>query len=235
MGIFVRLKQLFEAKVDKSLDRAEDPGEMLDFSLRKMEDALQRIVQNTVQLTTSKKRVEMQRDEQIQMATNYQKHAEKALALGQEDLAREALNRKAEAEERIQELENQLSEMDHQLTATINNQEELKHKISNFRSKKEELKAVYNASQVQLKVKEMMTSVGSEADEVGKTIERAESKIYDMQARVKAIDELTEQGVISEAFDSKTDDMERRFRKLSKDSKVEEELTLLRKKLASNN
>ena len=47
----------------------------------------------------------MQRDERLETATNYQKHAEKALELGQEDLAREALNRKAEAEERIQELD----------------------------------------------------------------------------------------------------------------------------------
>jgi len=235
MGIFVRLKQIFEAKVDKEIDRVENPGEMLDFSLRKMEDALQKITQNMVQLSTSKKRVEMQRDEQVQTALNYQNHAEKALELGQEDLAREALNRKTEAEERVQELENQLAEMERQLKATVYNQEELKRKITGFRSKKEELKAVYNASQVQLKVKEMMSSAGSEANDVGKTIERAENKIQDMQARVKAIDELTEQGVISEAFESNTDDIERRLMKLSKDSKVEEELTLLKKKLAVNN
>ena len=61
MGIFVRLKQIFEAKVDKEIDRVENPGEMLDFSLRKMEDALQKITQNMVQLSTSKKKVEMQR------------------------------------------------------------------------------------------------------------------------------------------------------------------------------
>ena len=103
MGILVRLKQLFEAKVDKSLDRVENPGEMLDYSLHKMEESLQSISQNAVQLTMTKKRVEMQRDELLQTAANYQQHAEKALELGQEDLAREALNRKVEAEDRTRE------------------------------------------------------------------------------------------------------------------------------------
>lgn len=234
MGILVRLKQLFEAKVDQSLDSVENPSEMLDYSLHKMEESLQKISQNAVQLTTAKKRIEMQRNELLQTAANYEKHAEKALALGQEDLAREALNRKAEAEERIQGLESQLAEMDHQLKSTVHSQEELKRKIANFRSKKEELKAVYTASQAQLKVKEMMTSIGSEAEDVGKTIERAESRILDMQARVKAIDELTDQGVISEAFNSKTDEIERRLNDIGKTSKVEEELARLREKLASN-
>lgn len=234
MGLLVRLKQLFEAKVDKSLDHLENPGEMLDYSLHKMEESLRSISQNAVQLTAAKKRIEMQRDELLQTAANYQQHAEKALELGQEDLAREALNRKLEAEARIQALDHQLAEMDHQLTSTVHSQEELKRKISSFRSKKEELKAVYTASQAQLKVKEIMTSIGSDSEEVGRTIERAESRILDMQARVKAIDDLTDQGVISEAFDSKTDDIERKLDNLSKNSKVEEELTRLRAKLASN-
>ena len=72
------------------------------------------------------------------------------------------------------------------------------------------------------------------AEDVGKTIERAESRILDMQARVKAIDELTDQGVISEAFNSKIDDIERRLNDIGKTSKVEEELARLREKLASN-
>lgn len=234
MGIMVRLKQLFEAKVDKSLDRVEDSGEMLDYSLRKMEEALHKISQNAVQLTTAKKRIEMQKDELLQTAASYQKHAEKALELGQEDLAREALERKVEAEERIQGLDKQLAEMECQLASMVHSQEELKRNITNFRSKKEELKAVYTASQAQLKVKEMMTSVGSESEEVGKTIERVESRILDMQARVKAIDELSKQGVIYEAFDHKTDDVERKLKKLTKNSEVEKELTRLREKRASN-
>lgn len=146
MGLVTRLKNIFEAKVEKEIDALEDPKEMLDYSLTKMEDSLRDIARNAVELGTAKKRVELERNTAVESTRKYGEQAEKALELGQEDLAKEALLRKVDAESRAQELTVQIEKMAEQLQTVSKRQDELRAKIRSFRSKKEELKATFEAS-----------------------------------------------------------------------------------------
>lgn len=115
MGIISRLKNIFEAKLEKGIDTLEDPKEMLDYSLTKMEDNIRAMAHNAVELGTAKKRVELERDTALETAHKYEEQAEKALELGQEDLAKEALLRKVDAESRAVELASQIEKMVEQL------------------------------------------------------------------------------------------------------------------------
>lgn len=229
MGIVSRLRNVLGAKVEKGLDVLENPKEMLDYSLVQMENGLQSLTRNATDLGTAKKRLEMQRETLKVTVNKYVEQAQKAVDLGMEDLAKEALKRKLDAEQRILGFDHQIQELVGQLEKIYQSQDELRHKIQTFRSKKEELKAIYAASQAQLKVRELLTSVGSESENIGRAVERAETKIQEVQARVKAIDELSEKGIVTEVFAS-DDDIERKLQHLDRDAAIEAELAKLKNK-----
>lgn len=229
MGFFDRLKAIAGAKLEKGLDAVENPKEMLDFSLVKMEESLRATARSALDVGTAKKRLEMQRDTLEDSLSKYEEQARKALELGQEDLAREALARKQQAAERSSALAQQIAGMEQHLEVIARSQEELKRKIESFRLKKEELKALYDASEAQMKIKEVMTSVGSEAENIGRIIERAEGRVADMRARVAALDELVAQGVVAEApLGSSQDDLDRKLSALGRDAAVDKELARLK-------
>lgn len=232
MGILSRLKDIFGAKMEKGLNSLENPKEMLDYSLVKMEEGLQALAHNATEFGTAKKRLEFQRTAFIETIRRYEEQAQKALELGQEDLAKEALSRKLETEARLADVNSKIEQMNIQLDGLAKSQEDLRQKIQNFRIKKEELKALYSASQAQLKVKELLTSAGSEAENIGRTVERAEARIQEMQARAGALDDLVEKGLLTEVFSNGQDDIEHKLNRLSSDAAVEAELAKLKERMA---
>lgn len=138
-----------------------------------------------------------------------------------------------QASESVEALGLQIAGMDQHLQSIAKSREELKYKIDSFRAKKEELKAVYDASRAQLKIKQIMTMVDSEAESVGRIIERAEARIHEMQARVMALDDLMTQGIVPEVFPSATNAIDRELSRLSHAAAVETELARLKAERAA--
>ncbi|MDI6880283.1 MAG: PspA/IM30 family protein [Desulfitobacteriaceae bacterium] len=232
MSVLSRLKDIFGAKVEKGLNGLENPKEMLDYSLVKMEEGLQALARNIAEFGTAKKRLEFQRSAFEETIRRYDEQAQKALELGQEDLAKEALGRKLETQSRLADVNSKIEQMNAQLDGLAKSQEDLRQKIQNFRIKKEELKALYTASQAQLKVKELLTSAGSEAENIGRTVERAEARIQEMQARAGALDDLVDKGLLTEVLSNGQDDIERKLNRLSSNATVEAELAKLKERVA---
>lgn len=232
MSVLSRLKDIFGAKVEKGLNGLENPKEMLDYSLVKMEEGLQALARNTAEFGTAKKRLEFQRTAFEETIRRYDEQAQKALELDQEDLAKEALTRKLETEARFADVNSKIEQMNAQLDGLAKSQEDLRQKIQNFRIKKEELKALYTASQAQLKVKELLTSAGSEAENIGRTVERTEARIQEMQARAGALDDLVDKGLLTEILSNGQDDIERKLNRLSSNATVEAELAKLKERVA---
>jgi phage shock protein A len=77
------------------LDRAEDPGETLDYGYQKQVELLQNVKKGIADVVTSKKRLQMQSQKLEQSVVKLDTQARQALSQGREDLAREALSRKA--------------------------------------------------------------------------------------------------------------------------------------------
>ena len=61
MGILSRTSYVIRSKLNSFLNRAEDPSETLDYSYEKMRDELQDVKKGIADLTTQKKRLEIQR------------------------------------------------------------------------------------------------------------------------------------------------------------------------------
>ena len=86
-----RMGMIFRAKANKALDRAEDPRETLDYSYQKQLELLQKVRRGVADVATSRKRLELQLNQLQGQSTKLEDQGRKALALGREDLAREAL------------------------------------------------------------------------------------------------------------------------------------------------
>ena len=101
MSLFQRAHEIVQAKTNKALDAAEKPDEMLDLSYEQMLDQITQVRRGLVDIAASRRRIELQ-EQQLQHSVDHlQDQAKAALAQGRDDLAREALSRKAAAQAQI--------------------------------------------------------------------------------------------------------------------------------------
>src|SRR5207245_6797752 len=103
-GLAGRMSTVVKAKISKLLDRAEDPGETLDYGYQKQLELLQNVKKGIADVVTSKKRLQMQEGTLQQQVVKLDTQARQAMAQGQEDLARAALERKTLAQNELQSL-----------------------------------------------------------------------------------------------------------------------------------
>jgi phage shock protein A len=231
MGVFQRFLNIFRAKTYKLLDRVEDPRDTLDLSYEKQLENIQKMRRSIAEVATAKKRVEIQANQLQQQGTKLQEQARQALGQGREDLAREALSRRATIAAELTDLESQHTQIASQQDKLVETCERLQTQVAAFRTRKETLKATYTAAEAQSKIGEAVAGISGSMNDAGATMQRAEDKISQMQARAGAIDELLASGALTD-LSSSTDDIQAKLNKVSATSQVELELAALKTELA---
>ena len=232
MSFFKRAHDIVEAKANRALDKAENPSEMLDLSYEQMLEQITKVRTALVQIAAARKQLELQEDQFRHTLDHLNQEAAQAVQLGREDLAREALSRKAAAQEQIDALEpqhQQLVEQQEKMTQTLN---ALQVRVNQFRSQKETLKAQYTAAKAITSVDESTAGISKSFNDSGAALQRAQDKIATMQARSGALDELLESGVL-EDVGGRTDDIQAELDKVGKDASVDSELAALKAELGS--
>jgi phage shock protein A len=146
-GMSGRFSTIVKAKVSKLLDRAEDPAETLDYSYTKQLEALQQVKKGIADIVTSKKRLQMQATQRQQQVVKLDTQARQALAAGNEELARTALERKNVIQTELQGLDQQVTDLEGQQQRLIDSEAKLRSKVEAFRTKKEVIKAQYSAAE----------------------------------------------------------------------------------------
>lgn len=229
MSLMKRMSLIFRSKASKALDRAEDPRQTLDYSYQRQLELLSKVRRGVADVATSRKRVELQVNQLQQQSDKLQGQAEKAIAAGREDLAREALTRKSGLTNQINDLRGQHANLQGEEEKLVLAQQRLQAKVESFRTRKETIKATYTAAEAQTKIGEAMSGIGEEMGDVGLAIQRAEDKTAQMQARAGAIDELIASGALDDASQLNAgDDISRELDALSSQSDVESELARLK-------
>jgi phage shock protein A len=228
-----RFTTIIKAKVSKILDKAEDPGETLDYSYQKQLEALQNVKKGIADVVTAKKRLQMQSTKLEQSVVKLDTQARQALAQGNEELARTALERKNIAQTELQGLDSQIADLESQQEKLTASQQKLSTKVEAFRSKKEVIKAQYSAAEAQVRISEAATGVGEEMADVGLAMQRALDKTEDMKARADAVSELEEAGVFEDltALGSGQDDIDKQLNALSSGAAVDDELAKMKAEL----
>jgi len=229
MSLMKRISLIFRSKANKALDKAEDPRETLDYSYQRQLDLLAKVRRGVADVATSRKRVELQVNQLEGQSTKLQGQAEKALSVGREDLAREALTRKSGLASQITDLKAQHAQLQGEEEKLTLAQQRLQAKVESFRTRKETIKATYTAAEAQTKINEAMSGIGEEMGDVGMAIQRAEDKTAQMQARAGAIDELIASGALEDVSQvGGSDDITRELDAMSSEADVEAELAALR-------
>ncbi len=227
MGILARMSTVVKSKMNRILDNAEDPNETLDYAYTKQMETLRDVKKGVVEMVTAKRRLELQASKVKDNVVKLDGQARQAMAAGREDLARLALQRKHASLMELEGLDKQVADMEVEQEKLTQAEQRLQAKVAAFRTRKEVVKAQYNAAQAQVRIGSALSGISEEMGDVSLAIERAEHKTEDMRARAGAIDELAELGVLDD-FSERTDPIGRELDKLMAAQNVEDELASLR-------
>ena len=230
-SIFERIALVFKSKANKTLDKYEDPRETLDYSYQKQLELLQNVRRGVADVATSRKRVELQANKMNQEVQRLQSAAQRALESNREDLAREALTRKAGLQTQLDELQAQHAQLQGEEEKLVRASSRLQAKVEAFRTRKETIKATYTAAEAQTRINEAFTGISEEMSDVGLAIQRAEDKTLQLQARASAVDELLASGALEDPTGMVKDDITRELDALASDSTVENELAAMKAQL----
>ena len=219
MGLLDRLSRLLRANLNSFVSEAEDPTKILDQSVADMQDDLVKLRQAVAIAIASQKRLENQANQAQEQIQNWLSRAELALKKGEDDLAREALNRKKTFQETFQSLTTQSQTQNGQVEKLRKGLLLLERKIAEARTKKDMLKARAQAAKAQQKIQSAVGDLGSKSAMAA--FERMEDKVEALEATGQA------------AFELAGEDLESKFAALEVGGDIEKELETLRSQLKS--
>ena len=234
MGFFSRLATFFHIKANAALDKAEDPGQVMDYSYSKQVEQLQQLRRSIADVVTNEKRLEMQQSQLIEKTNKLDQQAMLALQANREDLARMALQRKETLLPQINSYEQQLAQLKEQEEKLISMERTISARVAEFRTQKEMVKAQYNAAQAQVKINETVTGISEEMTEMNLAMQRAQDKVLTMQARADAMEALIDQGTLGEQNllgAGSGDTLERELQQISAEQNVESQLQAMKQRL----
>jgi phage shock protein A len=233
MSVMKRVSMIFRAKANKALDRMEDPRETLDYSYQRQLEMLTQVRRGVADVATSRKRVELQMNSLRQNQNKLEGQAKQALGAGREDLAREALSRRAALQSQLTDLENQYHSLQADEEKLTVASQRLQAKVEAFRMQKETIKATYTAAEAQSRIGEAVSGISEEMGDVGMAVQRAQDKTAQMQARAGAIDELMASGALDDVTGTPRDDIQAELDSMRSGPDIELELQRLKGELGT--
>ena len=235
MSISRRIAMLFRVKANKALDRAEDPREVLDYSYEQQLEMVVKVRRGVADVTTSRKRVELQITQLQLSAGKLQGQAQQALAAGREDLARAALIRRAAVTAQISDLQGQQASLQAEEDKLTLAAQRLQAKVAAFRTRKDTIKAAYTAAEAQTRIGEAVSGISEEMGDIGMAMQRAQDKTEQLQARAGALDELMASGALQDAtLPGGRNDVQSQLDALTAGHDVGDELTRMKAQLPAS-
>jgi phage shock protein A len=232
MGLMQRAKQIFQAKGNAALNRAEDPRQTLDLSYEQQLENLTKVRRAVADVATARKRVEIQAEQLKSQGDKLAEQAKAALAQNNEPLAREALTRREVIASQLKDLDTQhatIVEQEDKLTQTS---QRLQTEVEAFRTKKETIKATYTAAEASAHINEAVAGISTSMGDAGAAMQRAQDKVAEMQARSGALDELLANGSLTDLTNT-SDDIQAQLDKVAGSSNVDAQLAALKSQLST--
>ncbi len=234
MGLWSRITTFFRIRANAALDKAEDPGQVMDYSYSKQLEQLQQLRRSIADVVTNEKRLDLQQSQIQQQVNKLDQQAMQALQANREDLTRMALQRKEGLVAQLANYEQQIAQLRAQEENLIAMERKISARIETFRTQKEMVKAQYGAAQAQVKINEAATGISQEMTEMNLAMQRAQDKVLNMQSRASAMEALIEQGTLGEQGllgSGSGDTLDRELQKLSSQQNVEAQLQAMKQQL----
>jgi phage shock protein A len=218
MGIMDRLSMLIRANVNDLLDSAEDPEKMLDQILRDMQTNIAQARSQVAAMIAQEKELEADAADTQRLADEWGKKAERAVAAGKDDLAKEALRRKRDNEQNSQVYQQQLAVQQQAVEKLKDQVRQLEVKYQSALSQRDSLVARQRRATAQRQVAEQ--AVVFNPANPSAELDRMERKIRGDEARAAAALEVGD-----DSFDAQFAQLE------SDDAGIDNELASLKQRL----
>jgi phage shock protein A len=209
---------VIKSNLNHLINKAEDPEKMLDQILIQMRQQLMEAKREVAVAIADEKRLGAQLEAELEQVGEWERRATLAVQKGDDDLAREALRRKADHEQIAVGYKKQ---WDAQKLSTENLKNALRalsQKIEEAGRKKNLLVARQKRAEAQKHIHEVMTGLSDTS--AFESFDRMATKVEQLEAQANAALEISED-LSGEAF-------EQRFRALESGSDVDQELAALK-------
>ena len=224
MSVFSRMSTIFKANVNDALTKAEDPEKVLNQITIEMNEQLVDTKQKVAAAIADEKRLQRQYQETAEQAKGWEEKATIAVEKERDDLAREALARRNEAQQLADEYKIQWDKQRQAVDQLKEHLRALELKIGEAGRKKNLLIARQKRATAQKQIHETMA--GMKDSGAFDTFDRMEQKVGDIEARADAAAEMA---------DFERDPLEDEFAALEKNDNVDDDLAALKAKLGNGN
>jgi len=188
MGIFSRLGTLIKSNLNDLISKAEDPQKMLNQIVVDMQNQLVEAKKQVAVSIADQKRLEKQRDDQVELSKEWERKAMLAVRAGDDGLAREALRRKGEHDHQLGEFAKQ-ADLQKQAVDKLKEQlRTLNDKIEEAKRKKNILIARQKRAEAQRAIQETMRGLSDTS--AFDTFERMAQRVDQIEAEAEAYGEL---------------------------------------------
>ena len=224
MGILTRIFNLFRATTSDLLDKAEDPEKMIKQMISDLEAQKKKAKEQMTEALALQKRLERDTEKEHQEAEKWEQKAILAVQNEKDDLAKEALTRKNEHLRRALDFEKQLEMHQNNADSLKESYQTMEDKIDEIKRKQGLLSVKQKQAEAQEKIYKTIEGLGDTSG-IMDTIERAEEKVENLQARAEAYQEIS--------MESDQESLEKKFKELEHESPdMEIELLELKKRAA---
>lgn len=222
MSVLSRISTIFKSNVNDALNKAEDPERILNQITTDLNTQFVDTKHRVAAAITDEKRLERQHQETAEEAIRWEDKAAVAVQQERDDLAREALGRRNEAQQLADEYKIQWDKQRQAVSQLKEHLRALELKIGEANRKKHLLIARQKRARAQQAIHETMA--GMKDSSAFDTFDRMEQKVGDMEARADAVAEMA---------DFEKDSLEDEFAALETKGSVEDDLAALKSKLGS--
>ena len=214
MGILDRVTRLVRANINDMIDQAEDPEKMIDQILRDMQGNITTARAQVASMIAQEKELEADLEENKELAEEWGEKAKRAVQAGKDDLAREALRRKHDANDNLAVYREQYETQQHTVAKLKQQLQLLESKYQSTLSQRDSLIARQRRAKATQQVAERVSSLTP--FDSSSELDRMERKIRSSEAQASATLEMEDT-----SYDAQ-------FRELDYDVDIENELEALK-------
>ena len=199
-GIFERLFKTGQAEAHALIDKMEDPIKLSEQAIRDLKKDLHESTKALAEVKAIAIRLEREKDEHGNRAADYERKAMMLLQKAQggdlgeaeaERLAREALSRSEESQQRHTKTAAQAEQQQQMATKLQSNVNDLKSKISSYENDLVTLKARTKTANATRKINQHLSSVDSKGTVA--LLERMKNKVEEEESLAQAYGEMAEE------------------------------------------
>jgi len=194
MSIVDRISTILKANINDLLDRAEDPTKMVEQLIRDMEAAYKDAEEQVTEAMALEKKLEREYLAAEGLVEQAHTQAAKAVQVGRDDLARNALTRKVALTKRASLLKAELEEQTKAVTSLKSQLHALRAKIDDARQQKAVLLARQKRLEAEQAIRRSVSDLGYTSrpwrTNAFEAFERMKEKIEDQEAILAAAKEL---------------------------------------------